>query len=240
MLCIAEPTVLEMTKKEKGRKHGFKKLKHFKPLIPPGMICAREIEYYRRQKTQNHRLNIKCKSTWLNNFLRGLKNENSLEYKKIIKRRDEQEIAQDQFWNKIKISINEGVHIQKTDVTNYIENNDFEICENPHVKLSDIIAEIESFENLSNTHPSCANLVKCLALIELLEKPQNATKKFTVYLENEKVVIEKSTITDIKICSLYLPYINKFISHDKHLIKIINFLFKNHSNLVIDILDKTT
>lgn len=64
-------------------------------------------------------------------------------------------------------------------------------------------------------YPATSGSIKCDAFLRLLKRPQESINKFSIKCGGEVIKISKSFISDIKVSSTYLHYIDKFISADK-------------------------
>lgn len=81
--------------------------------------------------------------------------------------------------------------------------------------------------------PATYNLICLNAFISLLRKTPESSRKFTVFLDSEKVCITPSTISDLKIAFAVLPYVDKFITSDNPFKNILNFLYPSLNERIV-------
>jgi len=73
--------------------------------------------------------------------------------------------------------------------------------------------------------------LKIDTFFKLIKKPKDAKKQFHIFLNDKKIKIERNTLNDL-VMSMYLPYIDEFVTSDNHQAAILQIFFPEYINKI--------
>lgn len=204
-----------------------------KILLQPGTILQVEINKLLNDENFPSFFPFVCQSLQRKRFLL-IQESNQESLQKMESRIKNQNEAKQVFWNNILFSENIINLDYKAIYKNYLKLNKNSILRVNEIVSYDVYKMLNNFseEEFKKKCPANYNLIIFMAFFDILRKPIDAEKQFTATLNNERVVITPSTITDLKICYSILPYIDKFVTSDLQLCRLIEFLYPSYSNKI--------
>lgn len=231
--CVAEPTDLELNDvvgknpdDASSRKRAFELCLKMDALLPRGQVLLNEIEGYIFNKKLRQDF-VLCNSQIQDVRRKGILEKEQQMIQKLENRIKEMEYYENYYWSCIRVTNASPINIG----FKHIEDNVNEIVKN-EIKVDNRIdiskLYLADSERFKSDCPSSYNYIKTLSFINVLSKPKESSKQFTVIADGNSLTIQKSYVTDLIIAASFLPYLDTFATSDKGQADTLKFLFKEY------------